>query len=140
MTAQHPHSAAIKRTVDVVGAVIVRDGRVLCAQRGPGDQAGLWEFPGGKIEDNEPAQAALVREIHEELGCAITVGERVATTVHEYDHVIVSLTTYWATIENGDPVAQEHASLAWVFPGDLHDLNWAPADVEAVHLVARAAL
>lgn len=128
----------MKRTVTVVGAVVVRDGLVLCAERGPGAQAGLWEFPGGKVEPGETPQEALVREIREELGCTITVGDRVTTTVWEYENVIVDLTTYWSAMADGEPVAHEHASLAWVSPADLHALDWAPADVEAVEMVAAA--
>ncbi len=69
------------RQIDVVGAVIVNDGLVLCAQRGPhGTLAGLWEFPGGKIEPDETARDALEREIAEELGCDVEVGNEVTTT------------------------------------------------------------
>lgn len=131
-----------RRHVDVVGAVIVDRGLVLCARRGPGSQEGLWEFPGGKVEAGETPEQALVREIHEELGCAITVAGRVEETTHAYDHATVTLTTYWATLgpDTGSPgtdttsapVPREHSELRWVAPEDLHALVWAPADVPAV--------
>lgn len=125
-----------RRHVTVVGAVLTRDGLVLCAQRGPGAQAGLWEFPGGKVEAGETPQAALVREIREELGCDLTVGAEVATTTHPYDAVTVTLTTFWCTVpDHQEPVAHEHAALRWVTPGDLGALAWAPADVPAVRVV-----
>jgi 8-oxo-dGTP diphosphatase len=129
-----PGATPERRHVDVVGAVIVDRGRVLCARRGPGPQEGLWEFPGGKIESGETPEQALAREIREELGCAITVGGRVDETTHPYDHVTVTLTTYWATLVHGtpSPVPHEHSELRWVEPGHLHALTWAPADVPAV--------
>ncbi|MDR7187167.1 mutator protein MutT [Microbacterium trichothecenolyticum] len=69
---------------DVVGAVIIQNGLVLCAQRGPtGLLGGRWEFPGGKIEPGETPREALVREIAEELDCSVSVGAQVASTIHE---------------------------------------------------------
>lgn len=126
------------RHYNVVGAVIVRDGLVLCAQRGPnGPLGGFWEFPGGKIEAGETPQEALAREILEELDCSISVGAQVALTQHEYEFGVVNLRTYYCTIEAGTPSAQEHAQLRWVAPVGLRALNWAPADVPAVTAIER---
>lgn len=123
----------------VVGAVIVRDGRVLCAQRGPGGSlSGRWEFPGGKVEDGESAPGALAREIAEELRCTVAVGEPIATTHHDDGRVVVVLTTYWCALTSGEPQRTEHAELRWVAPGELGHLDWAPADVPAVEVVAGA--
>ncbi|MBI1350001.1 MAG: NUDIX domain-containing protein [Actinomycetales bacterium] len=123
--------------VHVVGAVIVDDGRVLCAQRGPGsDLAGLWEFPGGKVEDGESLPAALQREIEEELGCSVAVGTEVTTTTHMYPAVAVTLTTFYCTLTAGTPRPHEHAAIRWLRPAELHELEWAPADLPAVALVA----
>lgn len=117
---------------EVVGAVILRDGLVLCAQRGEGSLAGLWEFPGGKVEPGEDAREALAREIAEELGCEVTIGNQVAVTTHEADTMVITLTTYYCLLASGDPEALEHADLRWVSPGRLQDLPWAPADLPAV--------
>jgi 8-oxo-dGTP diphosphatase len=125
----------VARHIDVVGAVIVDDGLVLCAQRGPGALAGLWEFPGGKIEPGEAARAALAREIVEELGCAIEVGDEVTTTSHEYDCGVVILTTFWCRLVEGTPGPAEHAGITWLAPAELDTLAWAPADIPAVALV-----
>lgn len=129
------------KQIDVVGAVILHEGQVLCARRAPGATlAGMWEFPGGKVESGEPPEAALAREIAEELDCAITVGSRVTTTSHAYDFATVHLTTYRCALASGSPRAKEHAELAWVSADDLQDLEWAPADIPAVHLVQAALL
>lgn len=126
----------MKNQIVVVGAVLVREGTVLCAQRGPdGALPGSWEFPGGKIEARETPQQALRREIREELDCAIEVGEKIITTTHEYDFGVVTLTTYFATLVSGQPTASEHAQLRWLLPSELLTLDWAPADLPAVALI-----
>ena len=87
-----------------------------------------------------PPEHALVREIHEELGCAIAVGDEVTTTTHAYDAITVTLTTFWCTLpDDATPHPHEHAELRWVDATSLHDLDWAPADIPAVDLIhARA--
>lgn len=126
----------MKRVITVVGAVILRDGLVLCAQRGPGGSlAGLWEFPGGKVEGSETPREALEREIAEELLCEVEVGEVITTTDHEYDFGIVSLTTFYCALIRGEPVLTEHAAVQWLSPSDLFAVEWAPADVPAVELI-----
>lgn len=126
----------MKKVVDVVGAVVLSKGKVLCVQRGPGGSLpGLWEFPGGKIEPGETPQQALTREIDEELRCEVTVGEKITTTSHEYDFGVVHLTTFYCDLVSGIPELTEHSQLRWSDLADLHDLDWAPADVPAVHLI-----
>lgn len=128
----------MKRSIEVVGAIIVQDESVLVAQRGPGKAlAGLWEFPGGKVEPGESPADALTREIIEELGCRIKVGERVTTTTHEYEFGTIELATYYATLTSGTPVASEHDELRWVRFNDLQSLDWAPADLPAVEAIVR---
>jgi 8-oxo-dGTP diphosphatase len=124
----------IMKQVDVVGAVIRNDaGEVLCALRAPNmSMAGLWEFPGGKMEPHEAPAESLRREIREELGCEISVGDLVADVTHPYPNVIVHLMTYAATVVGGQPVAKEHAELRWVTPAALSALHWAPADIPTV--------
>lgn len=126
----------VTRQVRVVGAVIIRDGLVLCAQRGQnGSLPGLWEFPGGKIEKGESPAAALKREITEELGCTVEVGEEITTTSHEYEFGIVTLTTFFCSLIGGTPRTNEHAAIAWLRPMDLATIEWAPADIPAVELI-----
>ena len=123
---------------DVVGAVIIENGFVLCAQRGSnGLLGGLWEFPGGKIEPGETPREALVREIAEELDCSVTVGAEVELTTHQYEFGIVELRTFYCELVSGTPYATEHAQLRWVSPTDLSELDWAPADIPAVDRIKR---
>lgn len=116
-----------------MGAVIVRDGTILCTQRGSASQlAGAWEFPGGKVEAGETPRAALQREIAEELGCEVMVGSEVTTSRHEYDFGAVTLTTFYCELVKGTPALTEHQALRWLDPDDLQTLTWAPADAPAV--------
>jgi len=126
----------VARLINVVGAVIARDGEILCAQRGlTGSLPGMWEFPGGKIEPGESPRAALEREIAEELECVVSVGEEVTTTTHEYDFGIVTLTTFYCELLDGTPNLTEHAQIVWLPPAELDALDWAPADIPAVALI-----
>ncbi|WP_313236624.1 (deoxy)nucleoside triphosphate pyrophosphohydrolase [Sporosarcina ureae] len=124
----------MKKNVHVVGAVIENEkGEVLAALRSPMmTLPNYWEFPGGKIETGETHQEALRREIQEELGCTITVGEAVEDTTYEYEKVIVRLETFMAKIVKGKPVVTEHAELRWIAKDQLHTLDWAPADIPAI--------
>lgn len=124
------------KQIKVVGAVVVRDGAVLCAQRGPlGSLPGSWEFPGGKIEPGETARHALEREIREELGCTVDVGAPLTTTTHAYDFGEVTLTTFWCTLTSGAPKLTEHADVRWLPARDLESLDWAPADIPSVRII-----
>jgi 8-oxo-dGTP diphosphatase len=124
------------RQIAVVGAVIVRDGQVMATQRGgDGPLAGLWEFPGGKIESGESARDALKREIAEELDCVVEVGDEITTTIHKYDFAEITLTTFFCILMDGEPRLTEHTAMQWLGAETLDSLAWAPADIPAVALV-----
>jgi 8-oxo-dGTP diphosphatase len=111
----------------VVGAAIVRDGRVLAARRTfPADAAGRWEFPGGKVEDGETPDAALVREVAEELGCAIAVREWLPQRVPIGERHV--LTVALAALEDGEPSPREHDALRWLAADELGDVDWLDPD------------
>lgn len=125
------------KLIRVVGAAIVKDGKVLCAQRGPTKTlAGYWEFPGGKIEAGETPQQALQREIEEELLCEIDVDAQVCTSDYLYDFGRVELTTFLCHLISGSPRLTEHERIAWVAPADMSQLDWAPVDRGAVERIS----
>lgn len=130
----------MKKQIDVVGAVIRRDGLILCARRGlAGSLPGMWEFPGGKIEAGETPREALEREITEELNCRVQVGDEIVLTAHEYDFGVVNLTTFYCELIDGEPTLSEHEAVVWLDPSLLDSLEWAPADVPAVDLIRAGA-
>ncbi|GAA2171010.1 MULTISPECIES: (deoxy)nucleoside triphosphate pyrophosphohydrolase [Glycomyces] len=116
----------------VVGAAI-RDGRrVLAAARAyPPELAGLWEFPGGKVEPDETETEALVRECREELGVAISVGDRVGGDLSTGNGRYL-LRVYFAELLEGEPHTKEHAELRWLAPDELDSVPWLPGNRPAV--------
>ena len=111
----------------VVGAAILRDGRVLAARRtSPAAAAGRWEFPGGKVEPGETPEAALVREVVEELGCRVEVTGWLAGEVPiGASH---TLTVALARLVDGEPDPVEHDVVRWLGAAELGDVDWLEAD------------
>jgi 8-oxo-dGTP diphosphatase len=121
----------------VVAAVIEGDaGRVLVSRRPPGSRmAGLWEFPGGGVEPGEAAEAALVRELDEELGVEISVGAPLTFAWHREERGAILLLFYRASIRSGTPQGRQGQAVAWVPVATLHELATPPADAELVRLL-----
>ena len=121
-------------TVRVVGAALVRDGRVLAARRSPpARHAGGWEFPGGKVEAGESHAHALVRELREELGVDVVVGARLGEIADE----AIGLTLYLATLAGGEPQPlEDHDALRWLSVSELDDVAWLPIDAALLPRVA----
>lgn len=117
-------------------------GRLLVARRPAGKHlAGLWEFPGGKLEPGETAPDALIRELTEELGCQAIPGEALTPCTHAYPAVTVCLMPYLARLAAGSPppVAREHDALRWVTPQEILELPMPEADAPIVaEWIARA--
>ena len=114
----------------VVAALFLDKGKILLTRRLPGKHlAGLWEFPGGKIEPGEGPTTALAREIEEELGLAVTVGNIVDVAFHRYDEHDVMLLLYQVTCKEKEaiPSAQEVAEFAYYSADELMDLSITPA-------------
>ena len=120
------------RIVLVAAAALVdADGRVLIAKRPEGKaMAGLWEFPGGKVHDGETPEAALIRELHEELGIDTRASclAPVAFASHAYADFHLLMPLYACRTWHGRPQALEHQELAWVRPARLRDYPMPPAD------------
>ena len=124
----------------MVGAAIVRDGRVLAARRtAPASAAGRWEFPGGKVEPGESDDESLVREIEEELGVRITLARWLdgAEEIGEQFMLRVAI----GSLDRGDPVPSEHDQVRWLAADELGDVDWLDADrpflAELSHLLPR---
>jgi 8-oxo-dGTP diphosphatase len=119
----------------VVGAIIENEqNEILCALRSPEMSIpNLWEFPGGKVEENEDIYSALVREIDEELDCRIKTSKEIFNnTIHEYDTFIINLLSIKCKVISGNPTPREHSKLIWLKNENLESLKWAPADIPAV--------
>ena len=130
------------RDVTVVAAVI-RDtgGRVLLTRRPDhSHMGGLWEFPGGKLENGEAPAAALVRELREELAVDIVVEHPITFAIHEEPGLRILLLFFATRIENGEPRAHEGQKIAWVPVSDLPTYPTPPADAELVRLLSAGAV
>lgn len=119
--------------IEVVAAVIRKDGKILITQRlRDVHLAGLWEFPGGKVEGGESLEAALEREIREELGVRIVVGDEFYMVEHDYPGKSVRLHFFNCEIREGQPTAVGVADMRWVVPGELLNFEFPPADAELI--------
>jgi 8-oxo-dGTP diphosphatase len=111
----------------VVGAAVVRDGRVLAARRtAPPETAGRWELPGGKVEPGETPGSALVREIREELGCSVVVEQWLDGEVPIGERHVLRVAL--VRLVDGEPVPVEHDRVRWLAPDELDDLDWLEPD------------
>ncbi|AWZ48953.1 8-oxo-dGTP diphosphatase MutT [Clostridiaceae bacterium 14S0207] len=124
----------MKKLIKVVGAIIENeDKEILCTLRSPKMSIpNHWEFPGGKIEENETLKQAIEREIKEELNCTVNFIDIFNDDTYEYDNFIVNLITLKCKLVEGTPTASEHSKLLWLHRENLSSLKWAPADISTV--------
>lgn len=120
------------KTIEVVAAIIVRDGEVFATQRGYGEWRGWWEFPGGKIEPGECPQEALVREIREELDAEIEVGGLLETVEWDYPAFHLTMHCFMCTLQSEYMHLNEHEASAWLTRDTLDIVKWLPADAGLV--------
>ncbi len=121
--------------IPVVCAVIEHEGRVLLAQRPRDKHLPLkWEFAGGKVEPGEDPAAAIVREIREELGCAVVIARALPRFEYDYTRVVIEMIPFVCTLAAGSPPPHphEHAAIAWVAPDELLRYDLAPADLPVI--------
>lgn len=134
------HSSAVPTgpaIVRVTAAVIVKDGTILIAQRGRSDRmAGLWEFPGGKIEAGETPQQCLRRELLEELDMHAVIGRHLGTSRYHYHHMSIELRAYRAYWDGQPLKLIIHQDVCWVPPKQLTDYAFTPADLPFVQRLA----
>ena len=127
-----------KKSIKVVAAVIRKGNYVFATQRGYGEYKDWWEFPGGKIEEGETPENALVREIKEELDSDITVGTLLTTVEHDYPSFHLSMDCYWCNVKSGKLTLLEHEAAKWLPLDDLWQVNWLPADVKVVEAIEKS--
>ena len=116
------------KTIEVVAAIIIKDGHVFATQRGYGEWQGWWEFPGGKMEAGESPQEALRREIKEELDADVSVGEQLETVEWDYPNFHLTMHCFLCNLLSESLHLNEHEAAAWLTYATLKSVKWLPAD------------
>lgn len=124
------------KTINVVAAVIMKEGKVFATQRGYGEFKDGWEFPGGKVEAGESPEEALRREIREELEVEVNVGDLIDTIEYDYPAFHLSMKCYVCTIAGGSPHLLEHEAARWLSADQLDSVAWLPADITLIPKIA----
>ena len=127
-------SEELKR-IEVVAAIIRREGRIFATQRGYGEWQDWWEFPGGKMEPGETAEEALRREIREELSTEISVDEFFCTVEYDYPKFHLTMHCYLCSLLSDALHLNEHEAARWLTPDTLDSVRWLPADEEIIEKV-----
>ena len=125
----------IMKTIEVVAAIIIKEGQVFATQRGYGEWQGWWEFPGGKIEAGECPKDALVREIREELDAEIEVGELLKTVEWDYPDFHLTMHCFICSLLSESMHLNEHEAAAWLTYETLRSVKWLPADEGILSLI-----
>lgn len=123
------------KTIRVVVAIIIEKEKVFATQRGYGEFKDGWEFPGGKIELGEIPEAAIVREIKEELDTEIEVVKLLDTVEYDYPQFHLSMDCFICKIKSGDLVLKEHEAAKWLTKENLDSVDWLPADLSLIEKI-----
>ena len=123
---------------DVVAALIWDQDRFMICQRPAHKARGLlWEFVGGKVEENESMEQALIRECREVLDITVSVGDVFTQVVHEYPDIHIRLTLFHCTVAVGTPKLLEHEDIKWITPAQIADFDFCPADKDILVLIRK---
>ena len=129
------------KTIRVVAAIICDDmknpSRIFATARGYGEFKGQWEFPGGKIEEGETPEKALIREIREELDTNIEVGDLIHTIEYDYPTFHLSMDCFLAKVISGELVLREAEAARWLTESELYDVQWLPADLSLIEILEK---
>lgn len=125
------------KRIEVVAAIIRKGDKVFATQRGYGEFKDWWEFPGGKMEEGETPEQALIREIHEELDARISVDKFLYTVEWDYTQFHLTMHCYLSSLLDEALHLNEHEAARWLGKEELHSVNWLPADVSLLPLIAK---
>ncbi|MCI7605504.1 MAG: (deoxy)nucleoside triphosphate pyrophosphohydrolase [Spirochaetales bacterium] len=125
------------KSIRVSAAVIHKDGKIFATQRGYGEYKGKWEFPGGKREEGESGEEALMREIKEELDSIINIETLICTTDFDYPTFHLTMDVYLASLVEGKLTLLEHEDAKWVSLDSIDSLDWLPADWSVIEEIKR---
>ncbi len=132
------------KTIKVVAAVIQRQKNdkkeIFVTQRGYGEFAGGWEFPGGKIEEGETPQEALIREIKEELDADILVGDLIDVVEYDYPNFHLSMNCYWCELKSEHVELKEHEDAKWLVREELTTVDWLQADITLIKKIEQSSI
>ena len=126
------------KRIEVVAAIIEREGRIFATQRGYGEWKDWWEFPGGKINEGESPKEALRREIREELATDIEVGELFTTVEYDYPKFHLTMHCYMCRVVSGKRELLEHVAAKWLSKEELNTVKWLPADLNLIEMLKKA--
>lgn len=125
------------KTINVVAAIIRHEDKIFATQRGYGEFKDGWEFPGGKIEEGETPEQALIREIKEELDTEIEVGELIDTVEYDYPQFHLTMHCFWCKVKSGDLVLKEHEAAKWLTKENINSVDWLPADLGLIEKIKK---
>ncbi|SDH10406.1 8-oxo-dGTP diphosphatase MutT [Winogradskyella thalassocola] len=124
------------KSILVAAAIIQKDNKIFIARRSPHKHlGGLWEFPGGKIEEGETDEECLYRELQEELGITINVKEFFMNNIHNYGNITINLKAYFCEIKSGEITLSDHDQYLWVLKNELDNYEFAPADLPFIKVM-----
>ena len=121
--------------IEVVAAIICKDGKIFATQRGYGDFKDWWEFPGGKMEPGEAPEEALKREIREEISTEIIVEKHLHTVEYDYPKFHLTLHCYICSLVSEALHLNEHEAARWLSKDEIYSVKWLPADEEVLHIL-----
>ena len=125
------------KTIKVVAAIITHNNKIFATQRGYGEFKDGWEFPGGKIEEGETPQEALIREIREELDTEIEVGDLADIVEYDYPKFHLTMHCFWCTVKSGNLELKEHEAARWLTKENLDSVDWLPADLGLIEKIKK---